>query len=43
MEFVMWKQWIAFQKPLKIVHLQTGDKAPIKFGEGLAWATLVTP
>ena len=30
-------------KTIENCHLKAGDKAQIKFGEGLAWATIVEP
>ncbi len=30
-------------KTIENCNLQTGDKTTIKFGEGLAWATIVVP
>ena len=43
MVFVMLRLLTLFLKTIEDCTLKSGDIATIKFGEGLAWATIVEP
>ena len=43
MVFAMLRLLIQFLKIIEDCTLKSGDVATIKFGEGLAWATIVEP